>query len=112
MMVQARSGGRTYYHCRDCNAERVAKYRSTENGADRTRRAVYASIARHPEKQAARLLLNGSVRRGDITRPDRCSRCGDVKRVEGHHRDYSRPLEVEWLCRPCHADEDRKTKNG
>ncbi len=110
LMVQARIGGKTYYHCRDCNSDRVRRYRSTEVGREKTRKAVYASIARHPERQAARILLNCAVRAGKIVRPERCSRCGELKKVDGHHKDYSRPLEVVWLCRQCHADEEVKNK--
>lgn len=32
-----------------------------------------------------------------------CSICGSNKWVDGHHEDYSKPLEVVWLCRKCHA---------
>jgi hypothetical protein len=31
-----------------------------------------------------------------------CVRCGDSE-TEMHHPDYSRPLDVIWLCRTCHA---------
>ena len=31
-----------------------------------------------------------------------CQRCGDPKSL-AHHEDYSRPLEVTWLCTPCHG---------
>ena len=30
-----------------------------------------------------------------------CSRCGTVKAV-AHHEDYSKPLDVIWLCLSCH----------
>lgn len=36
-----------------------------------------------------------------------CQRCGE-KRSEAHHPDYSKPLEVVWLCHPCHMKEHRK----
>ena len=32
-----------------------------------------------------------------------CHICGDVQ-VEGHHPDYSRPLDVVWLCRKHHNE--------
>lgn len=31
-----------------------------------------------------------------------CSICGSIKNVDAHHEDYSKPLEVVWLCRSHH----------
>lgn len=31
-----------------------------------------------------------------------CAICGE-RIVEGHHNDYSKPLEITWLCRKHHA---------
>jgi hypothetical protein len=54
------------------------------------------------EKDRARYLLNSAVRRGEIVRPLTCSLCQFEGRIEGHHEAYDRPLDVEWLCKPCH----------
>src|SRR6185295_16839071 len=35
--------------------------------------------------------------------PQLCAKCGDPK-AEKHHEDYSKPLEVIWLCRKCHLE--------
>lgn len=46
-----------------------------------------------------------ALKEGRLVRPDACSRCGgdgDGKAIEGHHHDYTKPLDVEWLCRSCH----------
>jgi hypothetical protein len=43
------------------------------------------------------------VKAGRIEVPDDCSRCGDATKPEAHHPNYARPLEVEWLCVPCHV---------
>jgi ribosomal protein S27AE len=36
-----------------------------------------------------------------------CARCGETK-VEAHHEDYSRPLDVIWLCRKHHMQRHRE----
>lgn len=50
----------------------------------------------------ARILVARAIRAGVLERPTECSRCGHECKPEGHHIDYSRPLDVEWLCQPCH----------
>ena len=54
-----------------------------------------------PEKSRCKNLFHSAVRRGKIVRGP-CTICG-TRPSEGHHEDYSKPLEVVWLCRPCHA---------
>lgn len=36
-----------------------------------------------------------------------CSKCGNEK-VEGHHPNYAKPLQVIWLCRKHHSFIHRK----
>ncbi len=55
-------------------------------------------------KSEARLALTEAVRTGLLHRPEHCQECfRRVKRIEGHHPDYSQPLRVIWLCPRCHA---------
>lgn len=61
---------------------------------------------RHPERYWARMAFNLAVRSGKIIRQP-CSKCGKP-RAHGHHADYSKPLDVEWLCARCHGREHRK----
>ena len=68
----------------------------------------YGSIAwrkRNPEKMLAHAKLNDAVRYGKIVKPTVCSKCGETGRIEAHHVDYSKPLEVVWLCRIHHVAE-------
>lgn len=53
-------------------------------------------------KAEARWQFSRAVTKGVIRRPSRCEDCGELRRVEGHHEDYGRPLYVIWLCRKCH----------
>lgn len=74
------------------------KFRARERAASKKRPV--------DKKVLARRALNGAVRRGKILRPSTCERCGQVRKVvTGHHPDYSKPLEVEWLCYECHGNE-------
>lgn len=49
--------------------------------------------------------LRCAVKRGKIDKPSRCSVCqepANVRDMHGHHKDYTKPLDVVWLCRVCH----------
>ena len=56
----------------------------------------------YPQKKRARRLLNHAVLANRIERPELCQRCGNKGPLQAHHHDYDKPLDVEWLCRPCH----------
>lgn len=59
----------------------------------------------NPEKVEAHRLFRNAINRGEIRRSKVCERCGrEPKRIVGHHTDYSKPLEVEWLCSACHRE--------
>lgn len=59
---------------------------------------------RHPERHQARTILGNAVRDGKIHRQP-CAICGTTENVHGHHPDYSRPLNVVWLCATHHGEE-------
>ena len=59
----------------------------------------------NPEKYQARNAVNNAIRDGRLDKPDHCEKCNATGRIEGHHPDYSKPLEVMWLCFICHRAE-------
>lgn len=62
----------------------------------------YRDIARNPEKNAARRKLSDAIRRGRLI-PKPCEKCG-ILPSEGHHTDYTKPLDVMWLCKRHHVE--------
>ena len=56
---------------------------------------------KYPEKYYCRAELNNAVRDGKITRQP-CVICGE-KKTHGHHEDYTKPLDVIWLCQTHHT---------
>lgn len=60
----------------------------------------------HPKAVAAHNAVARAVKRGQLTKPDTCERCPRRGRLEAHHADYDKPLDVNWLCRRCHQQVD------
>jgi hypothetical protein len=49
-----------------------------------------------PERGEARRIYEGALRDGTLVRQP-CEKCGKSP-AHGHHEDYSKPIEVVWLC--------------
>lgn len=86
----ARGGGK--YCSKTCTGRAAASARTYVRG-------VIPLNSNDPShKKAARIVLNHAVRGGWLTRGE-CADIGEHRgKIEGHHPDYSKPLEVVWLC--------------
>lgn len=87
--------------------ERIREYDRNRFHHDERRRAVHDERSRtyrfrHPEKYQARVIMHNAARDGKIDRRP-CMVCGS-KKSEAHHPDYSKPLDVIWLCKKHHVD--------
>lgn len=118
--------------CKQCTKDRVARYREANLDAvrdyDRVRgrtdkrkakarnysktnkdkmsayKREWAKRNRH--KLRAHLRVRRAVMSGVLIKQP-CEVCGDPD-VEGHHPDYSKPLQVIWLCDKHHKEVHRK----
>jgi hypothetical protein len=57
-------------------------------------------VERFPERIRARRKAAYAIHRGKLLRGP-CEMCGKPD-AHAHHDDYTKPLEVRWLCKPCH----------
>jgi hypothetical protein len=66
----------------------------------------------NPEKFRAHVAVGNALAKGKLIRPERCQLCWEPSRIEAHHQDYSKVLDVVWLCHSCHRYvEGRQFKN-
>jgi hypothetical protein len=74
-----------------------------EGWRERKRLATQRWRERNREKHAAHNAVARALASGKLERPEQCAECGETSRLEAHHADYAKKLEVVWLCRYCHA---------
>lgn len=75
--------------------------RRRQRDGDALRAYDRSEYYRNLKQHKARIALNQAVKRGTVERQP-CEICDEPK-TDGHHADYSKPLEVQWLCRDHHV---------
>ena len=86
------------------NREYYARHDEHRN-QDPTRKAYLNESSkrykkRNPIIHKANYITGKAVKIGRLIK-ECCETCGDIK-TEAHHEDYSKPLDVNWLCRKHH----------
>jgi hypothetical protein len=103
----AKQDAKTRYHDPK-NREKIQAYeRSRFNTPHRKKKYLEYQRTRRakwPEKTKARELVRKALLSGQLVK-EPCRICGDVN-VQAHHTDYSKPLDVQWLCFTHHRDAD------
>jgi len=98
--------------CRACNtSDREQRYATKEGRAAKNKAQIKYQRelrAKNPERLKAYDAVKYAIRVGKLEKPDICPLCGcDGIVIHGHHADYSKQLDVEWLCQPCHVHAHR-----
>jgi hypothetical protein len=84
-------------------ARRAAiKYNEKEETKALKRAARIRMRELYPEKDKARRKVRWAVESGKMIKPKCCETCKKESMLQAHHEDYSKPLDVVWLCKACH----------
>lgn len=101
--------------CKECTKNEANKHRSEniervreyDRQRGKTPKRIKKTIAitkawRESDRRrsVAHSLVARAIQKGTLC-PKPCVRCNSEESV-AHHEDYDRPLEVVWLCQPCH----------
>jgi hypothetical protein len=103
---------------RDSNKHRsdnLEKVRAYDRQRGKTPKRIALSVeltkswrAEDKRRQVAHNKVRRAIIKGLLVRQS-CQRCGNAK-TEGHHEDYDKPLDVMWLCTPCHKQRHKELK--
>jgi hypothetical protein len=82
------------------DAAKAAKraYIQSERGKAKRAETMRRQAERFPERHHARTTLGNAVRDGRVIPWPVCAVPDCCGKPQGHHPDYSRPLDVVWLC--------------
>lgn len=55
-------------------------------------------------RRYSRKVAFRAISKGELIKPDCCELCKEnALKLDAHHIDYGKPLEVMWLCKSCHG---------
>jgi ribosomal protein S27AE len=89
------------FACPKCGSERLKKRRANKG----RHQSTVAWDKNNPEKRRAHSVMWNAILAGKLKQQP-CERCG-AEKAHGHHDNYSKPLDVRWLCSTHHRERHR-----
>lgn len=84
-----------------------------QNNKDKVKGYMKNWINKHKDRRNAQNIVNNYLKKNPDFKPKKCLVCGKTGiRIEAHHTDYNKPLEVVWCCKSCHAKLDKIRKRS
>lgn len=105
-----RKANKTYWNNVEHFREKARQYAKTERNKKRTseRLKSYRKRDSYKVRKKAWSFFERALKNGYIIRPSHCDMCKIECKPDGHHHDYSKPLDVQWLCERCHFNQHGK----
>lgn len=98
--------------CKKCHGKMVRswKKKNNEKVVEYRKKSAKKYKSEYAKKIAARRKVSFEIEKGNIKRLP-CKICGKRK-TEAHHEDYSKPLDVVFLCVKHHAARHNEIRNS
>ncbi|HVZ06239.1 hypothetical protein [Hyphomicrobium sp.] len=93
--------------------QKAAQHRRSDRGKAINLLAVRRYRERNEQKYQAHIRVRHAIAAGTLVKADRCEFAnlgGCAGRIEAHHEDYDRPLDVRWLCVEHHNERHHKPR--
>ena len=97
---------------REKNLEKIRQY-DKDRAKNPDRRKANTEITKiwrseDRRRQKAHNAVSKGIKKGILIRQP-CCRCNEINSL-AHHDDYDKPLDVMWLCQPCHKQRHKEIK--
>lgn len=89
---------------------RQKRYMQTEKGKAKHLENSRRWKEKNYEKYSAHQKVKKAIQSGRLIRPENCEVCKNEGKIEAHHEDYSKPLEVIWMCQYCHLYHHQRSR--
>lgn len=98
--------GRAKCCCRSCRNSYWNKGKNNPNWKGGISKDYYhykkIQVQRYPDRIRARNVISSRINRGSLIKGT-CVVCGSTDTV-AHHIDYTKPLDIVWLCKKHHRE--------
>ena len=110
--------------CKECNKvdnqknrlEKIEYYREYDRNRAHLQHRVEQRLevnrrwrSEDPRRSSCHRKVSWAIKHGLLEKKP-CERCGNEKSL-AHHDDYDKPLDVMWLCQPCHKQRHKEIDN-
>jgi len=104
--------GKIYKYPRSRYTEKQNEWSRNKRAVDPLKKREETSLyrIRYPERIRAYKEVDKALKKGVLTR-EKCRDC-ENEDTHAHHEDYTKPLEVIWLCGRHHKLEHQKIKSN
>lgn len=81
---------------------RKKEWFASKKGRESHRRSSRKWKYKNGPKVRAHSAVERAIKKGILIKKENCEICNSILRVEAHHSDYRKKLQVIWLCKVCH----------